>query len=152
LASSRRTRDEEIDFQDIAEAHHHVAVDTPATRNAGVFKLQQAIYLLFGIIEALIAIRFVLLAFGANQAAPFVSGVYAITAPFIAPFTGIFGTPRLGGSIFEPHSLVAIVMYALLAWVLAKLASLLLADTRADIRTSERTVHSAHEHEVDRAA
>src|SRR5207237_90431 len=45
-----------------------VFIDEPGTRNAGVYRIQEAIYLLFGLIEVLIAIRFMLRAFGANPA------------------------------------------------------------------------------------
>ena len=142
---------------DYRRSEQHVAtervddtvIDSPATRNAGVYRLQQAIYLLFGVIEVLIAIRFALRALAANPEAPFVSAMYTITSPFIAPFVGMFGTPQFGGSVFEPHSAVAIIVYALLAWLLGSLIWLLMADTRSDVKTASRTVHSEHEHEHD---
>ena len=149
----RRHTETEVAHHDAAIEHDRVIVDSPATRNAGVYKLQQAIYLLFGIIEVLITIRFVLRAFGANASAPFAAAVYSVTAPFIAPFVGIFGTPVFGGSVIEPHSIVAIVMYALVAWVLAKIAWLLMADTRDDVHTTTETVRTEHgldDHDVDR--
>ncbi len=143
-----RERETEVERHDAAVQHDQVVVDSPATRNAGLIKLQEAIYLLFGIIEVLIAIRFLLLAFGANPGAPFAAAIYAITAPFIAPFVGIFGTPRFGGSLLEPHSIVAIIVYALLAWVIVKIAWLVMADTRDDVRTTTHSVRD--EHDVDR--
>jgi hypothetical protein len=148
----RRHIDTEVEHHDAAVEQDHMVVDSPATRNAGLIKLTQAIYLLFGIIEALIGIRFLLLAFGANAAAPFVGAIYTITAPFIAPFAGIFGTPQFNGSVIEPHSIVAIIMYALLAWVLVKIAWIMMADTRDDVHTTTRSVRSEHDlddHDVD---
>ena len=102
------------------------------------------------LIEGLIAIRFCLLLLGANPASGFVNAMYAITAPFVAPFVGIFGTPRFQGSVFEPHSLVALVMYALLSWVLAQIVWLALADTSANVATRTSTVRSETEHERSR--
>ena len=58
----------------------------------------------------------------------------------LAPFVGLFGTPQYNGSVLELHSIVAIIVYALLAWALAKLVSLLLGDTRTAVRTHSTRV------------
>jgi YggT family protein len=147
--------DERISGRYATNEVDNVVVDHQASRNAAVFKLQQAIYLLFGFIEALIAIRFVLRLLGANPSASFASAIYAVTGPFVAPFTGIFGTPQFSGSVLEPHSIVAIIMYALLAWLIAQVVWLLMGDTRAATATTSTTVvhERDHEHEhLDRAA
>ena len=99
-------------------------------------KVRQAIYLLVGIIEGLIAIRVVLRLLGANPDAGFAAFVYGVTAPLLAAFVGLFGTPQYNGSVLELHAIVAIIVYALLAWVLAKLAWLVLGETRSGVRTS----------------
>ena len=143
---------ERVEQRVATERVDDVVVDSPATRNAGVFRLQQALYLLFGVIEVLIAIRFALRILGANPEAPFAAAIYAITAPFIAPFVGLFGTPQFGGSVFEPHAVVALIAYALLGWLLGSLVWLLLGSTRADVATSSRTVETEREHNRDIAA
>jgi len=56
-------------------------------------KLVRAIYLIFGLIEGLILIRFVLKALGANASAGFAQFIYGVTAPLVAPFYGLFGNP-----------------------------------------------------------
>jgi uncharacterized protein YggT (Ycf19 family) len=89
---------------------------SPATRVA------QVIYVILGIIIALIIIRVVLKALAANAGAAFTSFVYGITDPLVAPFQGIFPTPTSSrGSVFEFSSIVAIVVYALIAWVVVRL-------------------------------
>ena len=123
-----------------AEHVEAVATDPYAPRRGAAYKARQAIYLLFGIIEGLIAVRFILRLLGANPDAGFAAFVYGVTAPFLAPFVGLFGTPQYDGSVLELHSIVAIVVYALLAWVLAKLAWLLLGETRSGVRTSASRV------------
>ena len=123
-----------------AERVETVATDPYAPRRATAYKVRQGIYLIFGIIEGLIAIRFVLRLLGANPDAGFAAFVYGVTAPFLAPFVGLFGTPQNNGSVLELHSIVAIVAYALLAWVLAKLVWLLLGETRSAVRTSASRV------------
>jgi hypothetical protein len=139
-----------VEHQDVDHVEH-VAVSDAATRNAGVYRLQEAIYFLFGIIEILIAVRFVLRALGANPAAPFAAAIYTITAPLVAPFNGMFGEPQLSQSVFEPQSIVAIIVYALIGWALAKIVWLLMADTGSTATTAKRVVRSEH-HDEDLAA
>jgi YggT family protein len=106
------------------------ATDPYAARRLRAYRLQQAIYLVFGIIEALIAIRFVLELLAANPNAGFAQFIYGITAVFMAPFVGLFGVPQFGASVIEWSALVAIVVYALLAGLLARLAWIGVAGTR----------------------
>jgi YggT family protein len=110
--------------------------DPYAGRRTQVLKLQQAIFLLFGILEGLLGIRFVLGMLGANPAAGFAQFIYGITAPFIAPFVGLFGQPRFEGIVFEWNALVAIVVYALLAGVLVKVVTLVMGNTRRGVSTT----------------
>ena len=110
--------------------------DPYAGRRAGTFRVQNGIYLLFGILEGLLAIRFFLALLGANPAAGFAQVIYGITKPFLAPFVGLFGTARFEGSAFELNPLVAILFYALIAWVLVKAVGLVMGDTRRGVRTT----------------
>ena len=70
--------------------------DPHAARREGTRKIQGGIYLLFGILGGLLAIRFFLALLGANPAAGFAQVVYGITKPVLAPFVGLFGTARFG--------------------------------------------------------
>ena len=124
----------------IAEHTDAVVSDPYAHRRATADKLTQAIYLIFGIIEVLIAIRLVLKLLGANPEAGFASLIYRITAPLVAPFVGLFGSPQLNGMVLELEAIVAIIVYGLVAWGLAKLAWLLIGETRSGVRTQSRTV------------
>ncbi len=99
----------------------------------GVF-VSRAVYLVFGVIESLLIIRFVLKALGANEGAGFTSFIYGLTEPLLAPFAGMFGTPATEqGSVLEIHTLVAIVVYALVAWLVAALLNLLFSGRRSTV-------------------
>jgi hypothetical protein len=91
--------------------------------------VQYFIYFLFGVLEVLLAFRFVLKLTGANPASMFVSLIYTITSIFVLPFQGIFRQGFTEGnvttSIFEPSTLIAIIVYALLAWGIVKLVIIL---------------------------
>ena len=110
--------------------------DPYEVRREGAIKIQGGIFLLFGILEGLLGIRFVLGVLGANPAAGFAQFIYGITKPFIAPFVGLFGQPSFEGSVFEWNALVAILVYALIAWVLVKIVWLMLGDSRRGVRTT----------------
>ena len=75
----------------------------------------------FGVIEALIAIRFILLLLGANAETGFVSLIYALSGIFMAPFNAILESQSVEGAMFEWSALVAIAVYALIAWGVAQL-------------------------------
>jgi uncharacterized protein YggT (Ycf19 family) len=85
----------------------------------------QVVWWVVGLIDTLIAIRFLLKMFGANTASAFVSFMYALTDPLVAPFHGIFNTGSAGRSVFEPESIVAIIIYTLIGWGIVSLIRLL---------------------------
>ena len=116
------------------------STDPYATRRDLPVKVQNTIYLLFGILGGLLGIRFVLELLGANLAAGFAQFIYGVTGPFIAPFVGLFGQPRFEGSVFEFNSLVAILVYALIAWVLVKIVGLVLGETRRGVHTTSSQI------------
>jgi hypothetical protein len=124
---------------DHAEA---VAYDPYAGRRMAAYRVTQLIYWIFGLIEGLIAIRFVLKALGANPNAGFAEFIYGITAPLVAPFVGLFGNPTSQGSMLEMASIVALIVYALLAWLLGKLAWIVLADNRSAVKTRTTEIDS----------
>lgn len=109
-----------------------------ARRQAGE-RVVQVIYLLFGIVEALIVIRFVLKALGANASAGFAQFIYQLTAPLVAPFVGLFSNLQFGASVIELQSIVAFIVYALVAWLLAKLAWVIFGETRSAVKTTSST-------------
>lgn len=83
------------------------------------------VYFIFGVLEILLVFRFVLKLVGASTSSGFVNFIYSITGFFIAPFKGIFRTSLAQGaettSVFDPATLVALIVYILVAWGIVKL-------------------------------
>lgn len=105
-----------------------VSVPSEGTRRAmDVTRINQILYFIFGLINVLLAIRFVLLLLGASQASSFVGLIYGLSHPFVLPFQGIFGEPTFEGSVIEWASLVGIIIYSLVAYGLARLVALIYA-------------------------
>ena len=119
-----------------------VAYDPFESRRHAAYRITQLVYWVFGLIEGLIAIRFVLKALGANPSAGFAQFIYGITGPLVAPFFGLFGNPSSQGSVLELNSIVALIVYALLAWLLAKLVWILVGETRSAIKTRSTQIDS----------
>lgn len=87
--------------------------------------LARIIWFIVEVISVVIALRVVLLLLAANQGSAFVDFVYGLGAFFAAPFFGIFSyTPVYGSSVFEISSVIAILIYLLIGWGLAKLVTL----------------------------
>jgi hypothetical protein len=74
-----------------------------------------------GLLEVLLVFRFVLKLLGANSFAGFTSFIYGITQPFAAPFLSVFGITKVEGSVFEWTTLLAILVYWLIAVAIIKL-------------------------------
>ncbi|MBN1192131.1 MAG: YggT family protein [Coriobacteriia bacterium] len=100
--------------------------------------VSRVIMFVFGVIEVLIAIRFVLMLLGANAEAGFAKLIYGVSGVFVAPFTALFNTQEAGGAVFEWSSLVAIAVYALVAWGLVALIRAV--SPREQAQTVERIV------------
>jgi hypothetical protein len=73
------------------------------------------VWYILSFLEVLLAFRFVLKLMGANPEAGFTSFIYAITWPFTAPFFAVFSKTTVQGSIFEWTTLLAMLVYWLIA-------------------------------------
>lgn len=98
---------------------------------SGFFQVNYVIYYILGIIEALLLLRFLFKALGANTGSGFVDWIYTITNGLVAPFNGIFPTGTTSGlanmSVIEPSTIVAMIVYAIIAWAITALLSALFA-------------------------
>jgi uncharacterized protein YggT (Ycf19 family) len=119
-----------------------VAYDPYEGRRIAALRLTQLVYWVFGLIEGLIVIRLVLKSLGANPAAGFSQFIYGITAPLVAPFVGLFNNPSYQGSVLELSSIIALIVYALAAWLIARLVWILVGETRSAIHTRSTQMDS----------
>ncbi len=98
------------------------AVTTETKREASGFQtIEYIIYFLFGVLDILLIFRILLKLTGANTSSGFVNLIYDITNIFILPFQGMFSGSSSTTSVFEPSVLIALVVYAFIAWGIVKL-------------------------------
>ncbi len=85
-------------------------------------KVEMIIYYIVGLVEAFLAIRFVLSLLGALQSNGFAQFIYNLTYPFVAPFFGLFGYSfQYGVARFEFETLIAMAVYALVGYAIVRL-------------------------------
>lgn len=89
------------------------AYNSPTTKP--LFRGTQIVWYLLGIIEVLLAFRFILKLTAANPAAGFSNFIYSSTWPFTGPFHAVFPSTAVEGSIFEWTTILAMVVYWLVA-------------------------------------
>ena len=85
------------------------------------FKAIQLTWLGLGVLEALIGLRVVFKLIAVNPDNILASLLYGVTNLFLFPFAGLTPTPVSGGMVLQISLLIAMVVYALLAWAVVKL-------------------------------
>lgn len=93
--------------------------NSPTTKP--LFRGTQIVWYVLGILEALLAFRFALKLLAANPGAGFTSFIYGASSPFASPFLSVFRMTRVEGSIFEWTTLLAMLVYWLIAWGIIRL-------------------------------
>ncbi len=86
-----------------------------------LYRGTQIVWYILGLVEVLLAFRFVLKLLGANAGAGFTSFIYMVTAPFAAPFVTVFRISKAAGSVFEWTTILAMFVYFVVAWGIVKL-------------------------------
>ena len=108
-------------------------VDEPVVAaTSPVDTIRRLVWLLFGVLQALIILRVILLMLGANEGNDVVSFILGVTDPFVEPFRGMFRLDSVSGASGSVLDVAALV--ALVAWTLVEalvLGIVGLADRRA---------------------
>lgn len=112
----------------VKETVTETAVDDAPVANdtaSGMTVVVRVVYYVVGIINTLLAVRIVLLLLSANRDNGFVDFIYSLSGVFAQPFYGIFNyEPAYGSSVFEISSVVAIIVYTLVAVGIVKLLTI----------------------------
>lgn len=87
--------------------------NSPTTKP--LYRGTQIVWYILGIIQALLAFRFIFKLLGANPNAGFSSFIYDVTYFFVSPFLNVFQTASVEGSTIEWATLLAMLVY----WIVA---------------------------------
>jgi hypothetical protein len=119
----------------LREDNPNTGIPTPSGGGATNYLTGERLaYFLFGALEILLVFRFVLKLAGASPANAFMGLIYGLSGIFVSPFAGIFHRGYAQGvettSVFEPSTLIAILVYAVVAWGIVKLVRILSGEKR----------------------
>lgn len=103
-----------------------------AQRRYRLTRSGQVIWFVTGVLETLIGIRVLLRLVAANPEAGFAAFIYDVTSLFLTPFTGLTNDPSANGAVLEISSLIAMLVYALLAWGIMRVLWLVFDSSRTE--------------------
>lgn len=108
---------------EVVESDH---ATRPVAHNRSVWKATQIIWYIAGVIVTLLIVRAILALLGANLENAFANFIYVLSDPFVAPFRGLLqvGEFQAGVSRLEIETLLAALVYTLIAWGIAKAVEL----------------------------
>jgi hypothetical protein len=109
-------------------------------QRAATFKATQLIWLLLGILEAMLALRFIFKLIGVNPANNFATLLYTVTGFFVAPFASLTGAPTTGRIVLEISTLIAMIVYLLIAWALERIVYVLFYRPRGPVSVKQTTI------------
>jgi len=97
---------------------------TSTSRPSGQEMTRRIVVLLFGLVQVVIGLRFVLLLLNAREANGLVSGILNFSQLFVAPFEGILRQDALtaSGSTFDITAIVALVGWTILELIVLWIA------------------------------
>ena len=104
------------------------------------FKATQLIWLLLTLLEAVLALRVVFKLIGVNAANPFATLLYGFTHFFVAPFASLTGAPSAGGMVLEISTIIAMIVYLLIAWALERIVYVFFYRPRGAVSVRQTTV------------
>ena len=93
--------------------------NSPTTKP--LYRGTQVVWYILGVLEVILAFRFVLKLLAANPSAGFSRFIYTVSYIFAAPFLNVFDASKVEGSVFEWTTLLAMFVYLLIAWGIVKL-------------------------------
>jgi hypothetical protein len=91
------------------------------------FRAAAIVGFVVGVVDILVAARFLGKFLGASTQSAFVSFINTVSGPLVAPFQGIFGNAGSKANSFETADLVAIAAYAVIGWGLVMLIRIITA-------------------------
>jgi len=117
----------------LVEKQEQVVEDSFTRRNNILDRTTQIIYFVAGMLEVLLGLRLLLRFISADNTSGFASFIYNLSAPFVAPFNGIFDNDQVlnRAGIIEFSTILAMLIYALLAYGVVKLIYILFAPHRS---------------------
>lgn len=104
---------------------------TTANHNSSVKRVVSIVYLLTGALELLLLMRIILHLIGANPDNAFANFINGLSGPFVTLFANLIQDPAITSTSFlEVTTILAMLVYAVAAWLIGRLIWLVLSRAR----------------------
>jgi uncharacterized membrane protein YuzA (DUF378 family) len=122
------------------EIKETVVQEQVVARTSSGAMLSRLTWLIMGFVQAVIAIRIILKLIAANSANAFVNLIYTLSELFVWPFASIVQNPAFNDAVLEVTSMIAMIVYLLVAYGLVELVWLLTRPAGEKYRVRERRI------------
>jgi hypothetical protein len=123
-------------YQEVRTTEH----EQGRAQRVATFKATQMIWLLLGLLEVSIALRVVFKLIAVNAANSFAKLLYGVTNLFVVPFKSLMGNPTSGDNVLEITSIIAMLVYLLIAWGIERIVYVLFYRERGPVSVRQTTV------------
>jgi len=123
-------------YQEVRTTEH----ESGRGQRVATIKATQIIWLLLGLLEAAIALRVVFKLIAVNAANPFATLLYNVTHLFVGPFASLAKAPASGGMVLEISSIIAMLVYLLIAWGVERIVNVIFFRPRGPVSLRQTTV------------
>ena len=124
------------------ESREEVFEDKNQSRANTRYWITTVTYFILGVLEVILFLRLLFRLLGANTDNGFITFLYNLSHIFVGPFNGIFNDQTLGrAGVFEVSTIIAMLVYALIAWGIVSLGRVLFAPQlpgRQSVMTTRR--------------
>lgn len=103
-------------------------------------KATLVIWLLLGLLEGAIGLRVLFKLIAVNPGNTFAAFLYNVTGFFVAPFATLVGSPAAQGVVLEVSSIIAMIVYLLGAWAIARIVWVLFYRERGPVTVRQTTI------------
>jgi hypothetical protein len=128
--------DKMTNYRDVRTTEHEEGRE----QRFATFKATQLIWLLLTFLEAVLALRVIFKLIGVNAANPFATLLYGFTNFFVAPFASLTGAPAAYGMVLEISTIIAMIVYFLIAWALERIVYVFFYRPRGPVSVRQTTV------------
>lgn len=104
-------------------------------KRKAIFRFNQVVWYILGIVEILLGFRVLLKSLGANPFSGFTTFIYSLSDPLALPFQGIFRTSVGGNGVYviEWSTIFAMLVYALIAYGAVEIFQFVKPVTKTDM-------------------
>src|SRR4030065_1693724 len=124
------------DYKEVRPTEHEAGRE----QRVATFKATQLIWLLLGLLEAALALRVIFKLVGVNEANSFATLLYSVTGFFLAPFASWAGSPAAGRMVLEVSTIIAMIVYLLIAWALERIVYVFFYRPRGPVSVKQTTI------------